>query len=43
MYTRINILLVDDLMMKQLRTYSPTINKKTSLNKPTSKRKLFKK
>ena len=31
------------MMMKWLCTYWPTINKETSLNKPTSKRKLFKK
>ena len=37
------ILLVDDLMVKQLCTYRPTINKETSLNIPTTKQKLFKK
>ena len=37
-----NILLVDDLMMK-LCNYWLTINKQTSLNKPISKQKLFKK
>ena len=38
------ILLVDMIMMmKWLCTYWPTISKQTSLNKPTSKRKLFKK
>ena len=38
------ILLVDMIMMmKWLCTYWPTINKRTSLNKPTSKWELFKK
>ena len=37
------ILLVDDLTMKYLCTYWPNISKQTSINKSTSKRKLFKK
>ena len=37
------ILLVDDLTMKYLCAYWPNISKQTSINKSTSKRKLFKK